>query len=98
MWEDNVLMSVNFPIPRSGQTPEIRVRPQGHYDMEEQDIIYCSDPRGKPYYWIGAQQEYEGTDETIDAGALRAGHITVTPLSLNLTHTPTLKMLESMFP
>jgi 5'-nucleotidase len=30
-WDHNILMSVNFPIPRAGVTPEIRVVPQGHY-------------------------------------------------------------------
>lgn len=96
-WEKNIVMSVNFPMRRPGVTPEIRVRPQGHYSMEEQDMIYCMDPRGRPYFWIGAPPKRDELDQNIDVGSLKAGHVTITPLSLNLTHRPTLQSLEEIF-
>lgn len=96
-WDDNVLMSVNFPVKKPGVKPEIRVRPQGHYSMEEQEMVNCIDPRGRPYFWIGAPPKRNVLDQAIDVGSLKAGHVTVTPLSLNLTHRPTLQFLEKVF-
>ncbi|MBI1215399.1 MAG: 5'/3'-nucleotidase SurE [Alphaproteobacteria bacterium] len=96
-WETNVLMSVNFPRPKNGVEPEIRVVPQGHYSMEDQPMIDCVNPRGKPYYWVGPPPKRDEQDPTRDMGALKAGHATITPLSLNLTHHPTLKQLEGIF-
>jgi len=93
-WDDNVLLNINFPMKVAGVTPEVRVCPQGHYSMAEQEMVYCTDPRGRPYFWVGAQPDCDEDDDKVDAGALKAGHITVTPLSLNLTHHPTLKTLR----
>lgn len=94
-WETNVVMNVNFPLPKAGVTPEYRVIPQGHYSMEKQDMIHCTDPRGRPYYWIGPPPMRDTLDVTRDIGLLHAGHVTITPLSLNLTHYPTLEVLQN---
>jgi len=96
-WDDNVLMSVNFPVRKPAVKPEIRVRPQGHYSMEDQEMVNCIDPRGRPYFWVGAPPKRNELDQTIDVGSLKAGHVTITPLSLNLTHRPTLQLLEGIF-
>jgi len=96
-WPKNVLLSANFPMKRPGVVPEIRVIQQGHFSMEKGEMIDCLDPRGNPYYWIGPTPERDRLDLTIDAGALMAGHVTVTPLSLNLTHQPTLDALKGIF-
>ncbi|MBU6475599.1 MAG: 5'/3'-nucleotidase SurE [Alphaproteobacteria bacterium] len=96
-WEDNVLMSVNLPMHKSGVTPEVRVRPQGHYSIEDQDMVEKIDPRGRPYYWVGAPPKRNELDQTIDVGSLKSGHVTITPLSLNLTHHPTLEFLGKVF-
>lgn len=96
-WDDNVVISVNIPARKPGVTPEIRVVPQGHYSMEKQDMVDCVDPRGRPYFWIGAAPARDELDQAIDVGSLKAGHVTVTPLSLNLTHHPTLNMLKGVF-
>ncbi|MBI3440218.1 MAG: 5'/3'-nucleotidase SurE [Proteobacteria bacterium] len=96
-WEDNVLMSVNLPIKKARVKPEIRVRPQGHFSLEEQEMVNCIDPRGRPYFWVGAPPKRNELDQAIDVGSLKAGHVTITPLSLNLTHHPTLKLLGGIF-
>lgn len=96
-WEKNTLISVNFPVPKPGVTPEIRAVAQGHYTLEKQEMVNCVDPRGRPYFWIGPPPERDVVDQSIDVGALPAGHITVTPLSLNLTHHPTLQKLQEVF-
>jgi 5'-nucleotidase len=96
-WDHNILMSVNFPAPRAGVTPQIRAVPQGHYSVEKQDMVNCIDPRGRPYFWIGPPPERDEEDETLDMGALASGHVTITPLSLNLTHYPMLTELGKVF-
>jgi 5'-nucleotidase len=96
-WDHNLLMNVNFPIRIPGVTPEIRPVAQGHYSMEKQDMDYRIDPRGRPYFWIGPPPARDENDQTLDMGALAAGHVTVTPLSLNLTHYPTLVELGKVF-
>lgn len=96
-WEPYVLMSVNFPVKREGVEPSIRVVPQGHYSMADQEMVVGTDPRGRPYYWIGPPPPRDDKDETKDIGSLKAGHITVTPLSLNLTDYPTLETLKGTF-
>ncbi len=93
-WDSNVVMNVNFPLVKHGVTPEFRVVPQGHYSMEKQDMLHCTDPRGRPYYWIGPPPARDTLDMTRDIGLLSAGHVTITPLSLNLTHYPTLDTLN----
>jgi len=96
-WEDNVLMSVNFPAKKPDVIPEICIRPQGHYTMEDQEMINCIDPRGYPYFWVGAPPKRDELDQTIDVGSLKAGHVTITPLTLNMTHNPTMRQLEGIF-
>lgn len=96
-WDDNVLMSVNFPVRKAGVKPEICVRPQGHFSLDEQEMISCVDPRGRPYFWVGAPPKRDELDQTIDVGSLKAGHVTITPLMLNLTHHPTMKLLNGIF-
>ena len=96
-WEDNILMSINFPVKNSDITPKICIRPQGHYTMEDQEMINCIDPRGYPYFWIGPPPKRDELDQTLDVGALKAGHVTITPLALNMTHHPTLRQLEDIF-
>ena len=93
--DNNVVMNVNIPRPRAGVVPEYRVVPQGHYSMEKQDMIEKVDPRGRPYYWIGPPPARDVMDMTRDIGLLNAGHVTVTPLSLNLTHHATLETLAA---
>ena len=71
--------------------------PQGHYSMKEQSMIDNVDPRGRPYFWIGPPPKRDEMDQNFDVGALKAGHITITPLSLNLTHHATLDALRKVF-
>jgi 5'-nucleotidase len=96
-WEDNVMMNINFPMPRVGVKPEVFVRSQGHFDLKNESLISCLDPRGRPYYWVGPPPKRDEQDLTMDMGALKSGHVTVTPLSLNLTHHATMKKLEEVF-
>lgn len=95
--EEKVVLSVNFPVVKEGVTPEVRVVQQGHYTIKDQQMIHCMDPRGRPYFWIGSPPERDTQNTAMDVGALNAGHVTMTPLSLNFTHKPTIQTLGKIF-
>ena len=48
-------------------------------------LIEKVDPRGRAYYWIGGQDPVWESEEGTDFHAVEHGHISVTPLSLDLT-------------
>jgi 5'-nucleotidase len=59
--------------------------------------VQGTDPRGEVYFWIGSQRVEPGSRRGTDLEAVRRGAVSVTPLSLDLTHTPTLKPLRAVF-
>jgi len=60
-------------------------------------IIERRDPRGGTYYWIGYQPQEGEIDEASDIAAVRSGHISVTPLHLDLTHEAMRRRLRAEF-
>ncbi len=55
------------------------------------------DPRGDPYFWVGPQRTEDRYLSGTDLEAVSRGAISVTPLSLDLTHKPSLKKLKAAF-
>jgi 5'-nucleotidase len=55
------------------------------------------DARGRPYFWLGFNNPTSEPAEGTDLWALRANKISVTPLSLNLTHAETCRKLMQAF-
>ena len=49
-------------------------------------VVREVDPRGRPYYWIGAGPPEWAEDTASDIAAVHAGFASVTPLHLDLTH------------
>jgi len=86
------LFNVNIPNIEKGPIQGIRTVRQNVAPYKEQ-FDRRVDPRGRTYFWTGADfgcpDPHPDTDET----ALRDGFITVTPLHFNLTHAV---MLEKM--
>lgn len=58
-------------------------------------LVKRSDPRGRPYYWIGGQDPTWVGGEQSDFAAIEAAMISVTPLHLDLTNDKALSRLES---
>ena len=63
----------------------IRLTRLGHRVYREK-VIREVDPRGRPYYWIGAGPPEWAEDTDADIAAVHAGFASVTPLHLDLTH------------
>lgn len=84
-WPRNVLVNINFPDVVSGSVKGVRVTHQGTRGFGGY-IVERNDPRGGTYYWIGYAPQESEIDEASDIAAVRSGHISVTPLHLDLTH------------
>jgi len=75
---------LNVNVPR-GEIRGIRLTRLGHRVYREK-VVQEVDPRGRPYFWIGAGPPEWQEDEASDIAAVHAGLASVTPLHLDLTH------------
>jgi 5'-nucleotidase len=76
------LLNVNIP---GGAVGGVRITRLGHRVYREK-VVREVDPRGQPYYWIGAGPPEWAEDEGSDIAAVESGLASVTPLHLDLTH------------
>ncbi len=95
-WPRNVLVNINFPDVVAGSVKDVKVTHQGTRGFGGH-IIERTDPRGGAYYWIGYQPQESEIDDESDVAAIRAGHISVTPLHLDLTHEGMRRKLRTLF-
>jgi len=95
-WPPGVLMNVNFPDVTAAKVIGIEMTCQGRRKIGS-DLVRGTDPRGEPYYWIGAQRREEHYREGSDLEALGRGAVSVTPLTMDLTHGVTLKKMKGIF-
>ncbi|MBC8337523.1 MAG: 5'/3'-nucleotidase SurE [Rhodospirillales bacterium] len=96
LWPAGVLVNVNFPDVMAGRVTGIEVTRQGRRKIGS-DLVSGVDPRGEPYYWIGAQRREQDYRSGSDLEAILRGAVSVTPLTMDLTHAPTLKKLRDRF-
>lgn len=92
-WGKGVLININFPA--LARPKGVRVTEQGFRDYGHIRIDARTDPRGFPYYWFGYGREVESPGRTTDLQAIRDGHVSVTPLHLDLTHHQSLATLRA---
>jgi 5'-nucleotidase len=78
------LLSVNIPYRPYEQLHGFQVTRQG-LRIYRDALIKRTDPRGKPYYWIGGDAPTGVPEEGTDIGALQAGLVSITPVQLDLT-------------
>jgi 5'-nucleotidase len=95
-WPRNVLMNVNFPSVEPDQAQGIHIVRHGQRKVGD-DLIERTDPRGRSYFWIGTLRGEADTLPDTDIGVVMDKGIAVTPLFLDLTHTPTLDTLRTVF-
>jgi 5'-nucleotidase len=93
-WPADVVMNVNFPGGSPDDVREVEVTRQGFRDMQIRHAEKRLDLRGRDYYWMGFRPLRSNPPEGTDLRALYDGRISVTPLHIDLTHTPTLHALK----
>ena len=96
-WPPTIMLNVNFPDCLPEEVEGTLVTQQGRRDQDYLRIVDRMDARGRPYFWLGFNYSTSEPEEGTDLWALRENKISVTPLSLNLTHAETCRKLMSAF-
>ena len=95
-WPRDVLINVNFPAVPKNKVTGIEVTREGRRKTGD-EVIEGLDPRGDSYFWIGAQKTSDRYPAGTDLAAIQKGAVSVTPLSLDLTHRATMRSLKQAF-
>jgi len=88
------LYNLNIPRAALDRASEVHVVPVATVPWGE-DFEKRHDPRGKPYYWAVGMAPDPPSDTETDLSAIRAGHITLTPLQFDMTHHGALEEMRS---
>jgi len=81
----DTFLNVNVPITPLSPDKGIRLTRQGKRIYGDL-IIEKLDPRGRKYYWLGGGELSHQQDPRSDFAAIQQGHVSVTPLHLDLTN------------
>lgn len=95
-WPKNVLLNVNFPARGADDVTGIEIVRHGKRKIGD-ELVERTDPRGRAYIWIGTLRGEADVAADTDIHVVFSGGIAVTPLFLDLTHTPTLQTLRQAF-
>lgn len=97
-WPTDIVMNINFPaVPTDEIAGEAMVQ-QGRRDQGLLSIEARMDTRGVDYYWFGFERHRSEPVEGTDIWAIETGQVAITPLHLDLTHTPSLDDLRGRWP
>jgi|EndMetStandDraft_7_1072992.scaffolds.fasta_scaffold18636_2 5'-nucleotidase len=96
-WPANIMLNVNFPDCAAADVAGVEITAQGKRDQDYLRILDRTDARGRPYFWLGFNNQSSAPEKGTDLWALRDGKISVTPLCLNLTHDETCRKLMVAF-
>jgi len=92
--DPHTLLNVNFPQAAPDAVKGIRATRQGIRDYGRVRWDRRTDLRGQDYYWLGfdrlSHERYADTDLSL----CEQGYVTVTPLSLDVTHDAGLVALD----
>lgn len=92
-----MLMNINFPAVMADGVAGIKTTCQGFHDYGRAAIIESQDPRGYPYYWFGLHGIEHTPGHDSDLEAIADNFISVTPLTLDLTHHDALSKMRKIF-
>jgi len=88
-----LLLNVNVPAGPAQQIRGVQVTRLGRR-LYRDALVERRDPRGRAYYWIGGDPPDGIPEEGTDIGALASGHVSVTPILLDLTDRAGLDLLR----
>jgi 5'-nucleotidase len=89
--EAGTLLNVNLP---AGPVRGYALTYMGKRLYRDQ-VDVRQDLRGRAYYWIGGPEEKGEDVPGSDSAAVRSGLVSITPLSLDLTHRPALERMSA---
>ena len=91
---EGVLLNINVPYLKEDELKGFMITRQG-LRVYRDALDARTDPRGKPYYWIGGEFPTGVDEEGTDYGAIKAGFVSITPLQLDLTAREAMKKLKN---
>ena len=80
------LLNVNAPNLHPNAWRGLHVTRMGQREYPTGELIERKDPWGRPYYWLGGEPPVDVLDDGTDVGAVANGFVSVTPISLDMTH------------
>jgi 5'-nucleotidase len=89
-----ILLNVNIPYLPYDKICGYQTTRQGLRVYRDR-LDRRTDPRGREYFWIGGDAPTGIPEPGTDVGALAAGHVSITPLQLDLTSYPALHRLDA---
>lgn len=92
---ENFLLNVNIPnLPYEQLKPAVATRLGRRHQSEA--VIKAQDPHGRDIYWIGPCGGQKDAGEGTDFHATALGHVSITPLQIDLTQNTQLAVLKKM--
>ena len=82
---EHQLYNLNIPSRALDTEAEVHIVPAATTPWSE-DFEQRRDPRGRKYYWATGMAPDPPSEIETDLSAIRAGHITLTPLQFDLNH------------
>lgn len=95
-WPRDVIINLNFPDLAPAAVSTVEVTTQGIRDIHDMRAEKRTDLRGRAYYWMGFSGRKPRMTKGTDLAAVAAGHISVTPLHIDLTHMRTVRDLKKV--
>ncbi|OIQ22629.1 5'/3'-nucleotidase SurE [uncultured Vibrio sp.] len=92
----NRLLNVNIPDNGNSNELPVKVTRLGARHHAE-NMIKQKDPRGHDIYWLGPPGKEQDAGEGTDFYAVDKGHVSVTPLQVDLTAHESLRAMENWF-
>lgn len=85
-WAQGTLYSLNFPDCEPDAVKGVEVTVQGRRDPGLLSLDERADTWGNPYFWLAYRRSRSEAAEGTDLRAIKDGFISVTPLSMDLSH------------
>ena len=90
----DTILNVNVPDLPLDKLAGMQVTRLGHRHKSEA-VVLMHDPRGRPVYWVGPAGSEQDAGPGTDFHAVRWGHVSVTPLDVDLTRYTALEGVSS---
>lgn len=90
---ERLYLNVNIPCVHGGEIHGVRLTRLGRRHWDD-CIVPCTDPRGRPYYWIGGSDYTFDPIPDADTTAIDKGWVSVTPLTADATASDAIPMLR----
>lgn len=87
------ILNVNLPNRTADEIEGVTITRLGRRVYQDV-LVERSDPRGRPYYWIGGDVPTGVEERGTDIGAVMHGHISVTPIHLDMTSPPLIEQMQ----